>query len=203
MPPVRFPQGMWCYKGQESEQIEMLNMLYNWTQSGNRNLMLAGGDVHLGGLTEIYRHGAYWSKELTVGLWGRAVQGCCGGAVCGWCGGHPTPGAGGGSQRRGHSAAYRGHRAGAHASRVNHGSHATRNQQGTCPAHAPPAEWGSVRGGRPGHRVEEQGTWASGTRKRSEAGCGRPEDGGVGTAKTVKRPGNNQHNPETPPTGRR
>ena len=26
------------------------------------------------------------------------------------------------------------------------------------------------------------------TRKRSEAGCGRPEDGGVWTAKTVKRP---------------
>ena len=36
--------------------------------------------------------------------------------------------------------------------------------------------------------MEEQGTWASRTRKRSEAGCGRPEDGGVGTAKTVKRP---------------
>ena len=34
----------------------------------------------------------------------------------------------------------------------------------------------------------EQGTWASRTRKRSEAGCGRPEDRGVGTAKTVKRP---------------
>ena len=33
-----------------------------------------------------------------------------------------------------------------------------------------------------------QGTWGSHTRKRSEAGCGRPEDGGVGTAKTVQRP---------------
>ena len=50
------------------------------------------------------------------------------------------------------------------------------------------AERGSVCGGRPGQRVEEQGTWASRTRKHSEAGCGRPEDGGVGTAKTVKRP---------------
>ena len=29
---------------------------------------------------------------------------------------------------------------------------------------------------------------ASCTRKRSKAGCGRPEDGGVGAAKTVKRP---------------
>ena len=27
--------------------------------------------------------------------------------------------------------------------------------------------------------VEEQGTWASHTRSRREAGCGRPEDGGV------------------------
>ena len=30
--------------------------------------------------------------------------------------------------------------------------------------------------------------WGSRTRKRSEAGCGRPEDGGVWTAKTVKQP---------------
>ena len=41
-------------------------------------------------------------------------------------------------------------------------------------------------GGRPGQRVEEQGTWAS--QKRCEAGCGRPVDKGVWTAKTVKRP---------------
>ena len=32
------------------------------------------------------------------------------------------------------------------------------------------------------------GTWASRTRKRSEAGCGRPEGGGAWAAKTVKRP---------------
>ena len=80
-----------------------------------------------------------------------------------------------------------GHRAGAHATRINHEAHATRNQQGTRPVHARPTEWGSVRGGQPGQRMEEQGTWASRTRKRSEAG-GRPEDGGVGTSKTVKRP---------------
>ena len=36
--------------------------------------------------------------------------------------------------------------------------------------------------------MEEQDTWASRTRKRSEAGCGWPEDGGLWTAKTVKRP---------------
>ena len=41
-------------------------------------------------------------------------------------------------------------------------------------------------GGRPGQRVEEQGTWAS--QKYSEAGYGRPVDRGVWTAKTVKRP---------------
>ena len=43
-------------------------------------------------------------------------------------------------------------------------------------------------GGRPGQRVEEQGTWASRTQKNSEAGYGRPVDRGVWTAKTVKRP---------------
>ena len=43
-------------------------------------------------------------------------------------------------------------------------------------------------GGRPGQRVEEQGTWASRTQKHSEAGYGRPVDRGVWTAKTVKRP---------------
>ena len=41
-------------------------------------------------------------------------------------------------------------------------------------------------GGRPGQRVEEQGTWAS--QKHSEAGYRRPVDRGAWTAKTVKRP---------------
>ena len=41
-------------------------------------------------------------------------------------------------------------------------------------------------GGRPGQRVEEQGTWAA--QKHSEAGYGRPVDRGAWTAKTVKRP---------------
>ena len=42
-------------------------------------------------------------------------------------------------------------------------------------------------GPHPGHHAE-QGTWGSRTRKHREAGCGRPGDGGVWTAKTVKRP---------------
>ena len=42
--------------------------------------------------------------------------------------------------------------------------------------------------GRPVRRVEEWVTWASRTRKRSDAGCGRPEGGGGAWAKTVKRP---------------
>ena len=64
-----------------------------------------------------------------------------------------------------------GHYAGAHATEA----HTACNQQGTRPAHARPTEWGSVCGGQPGQRVEEQGTWALRTWKRSEAGCGRPE----------------------------
>ena len=46
-------------------------------------------------------------------------------------------------------------------------------------------------GGRPGQRVEEQGTWASRTQKHSEAGYGRPMDRGAWTAKTVNDPSNN------------
>ena len=42
-------------------------------------------------------------------------------------------------------------------------------------------------GERPGQHMEEQGTWASRTRKHSEAGYGRPVDRGAWTAKTVKR----------------
>ena len=43
-------------------------------------------------------------------------------------------------------------------------------------------------GGRPGQRMEEQGTWASRTQKHSEAGYGRPVDRGAWAAKTVKQP---------------
>ena len=93
-----------------------------------------------------------------------------------------------------------GHRAGAHTTRVKHEAHATRNQQGTRPAHERPAEWGSVRGGRPRQRVEEQGTWASRTRKHSEAGCGREL---WGQQKQSNDPRNNQHILSTPTTGRR
>ena len=42
----------------------------------------------------------------------------------------------------------------------------------------------------------EQGTWGSRTRKPREARCGRPEDGGVGAAKTVKQP---RQQPAQPP----
>ena len=52
----------------------------------------------------------------------------------------------------------------------------------------------STYGGRPGQRVEEQGTWAS--QKHSEAGYGRPVDRGVWTAKTLKRPRQQPAHPE-------
>ena len=50
-------------------------------------------------------------------------------------------------------------------------------------------------GGRPGQRVEEQGTWASRTQKHSEAGYRRPVDRGAWTAKTVKQPQQKPANP--------
>ena len=59
-------------------------------------------------------------------------------------------------------------------------------------------------GGRPGQRMEEQGTWASRTQKHSEAGYGRPVDRGVcGQQKQSNNPGNNQHILNTPTIGRR
>ena len=62
-------------------------------------------------------------------------------------------------------------------------------QQEEGPTRGRPALRGKgTYGGQAGQCVEEQGTWASRTRKRCEAGDGRPEDGGVWTAKTVKRP---------------
>ena len=62
-------------------------------------------------------------------------------------------------------------------------------QQEREPTRGRPAVRGKrTYGGRPGQRVEEQGTWASCTQKHSEAGCGRPVDRGAWTAKNVKRP---------------
>ena len=72
-----------------------------------------------------------------------------------------------------------GHHAGVHATRIDHEAHATRNQQRRRPAHAQPTEWGSVCGGRPGQRVEHQGTWASRTRKCNETQGGGLQFGGV------------------------
>ena len=62
-------------------------------------------------------------------------------------------------------------------------------QQEREPIRGTPAVRGKrIYGGRPGQRVEEQGTWASRTQKHSEAGYGRPVDRGAWTAKQVKRP---------------
>ena len=73
-------------------------------------------------------------------------------------------------------------------------------QQEREPIRGRPAMRGkSTHGGRPGQRVEEQGTWAS--QKHSEAGYGRPVDRGVWTAKVVKRP--RQQPLNTPIIGRR
>ena len=58
-------------------------------------------------------------------------------------------------------------------------------QQEREPIRGRPAVRGkSTYGGRPGQRVEEQGTWAS----QKHTHYGRPVDRGVWTAKTVKRP---------------
>ena len=61
-------------------------------------------------------------------------------------------------------------------------------QQEREPTRGRPAVRGKGTYGRwSGQRVEEQGTWASRTRKHSEAGYGGPVDRGAWTAKSVKR----------------
>ena len=61
-------------------------------------------------------------------------------------------------------------------------------QQEREPTRGRPAVRGKrTSGGQSGQHVEEQGTWASRTQKHREAGYGRPVDGGVWTAKTVKQ----------------
>ena len=76
-------------------------------------------------------------------------------------------------------------------------------QQDREPTRGRPAVRGKgTYGGRLGQRVEEQGTWASRTRKHSEADYGRPVDRGAGQQKQSNDPGNNQHNLNTPTTGR-
>ena len=60
-------------------------------------------------------------------------------------------------------------------------------QQGRVPIRGRPAVRGKgTYGGRSGQCMEEQGTWASRTRKHSKADYGRPVDRGAWTAKTVK-----------------
>ena len=72
---------------------------------------------------------------------------------------------------------------------VSRSPHGLFAQQEWEPIRGRPAVRGKkTHGGRPGQRVEEQGTWASHTQKHSEAGYGRPVDRGAWTAKTVKQP---------------
>ena len=70
-------------------------------------------------------------------------------------------------------------------------------QQDREPVRGRPAVRGKrTYGGRPGQRVEEQGTWASHTQKHSEAGYGWLVDRGTWTAKTVKRPQSQAAHPQ-------
>ena len=105
-------------------------------------------------------------------------------------------------RRRGHCAAYITRDT---ITRVNHNiAHATREayaargRQGARHAHARPIEWWGAGCGQPVQCGQEWGTWASRTRKRGEAGGGRPLRGGV--SNDVR---SNQHNPGTPTTGHR
>ena len=63
-----------------------------------------------------------------------------------------------------------------------------RNRSGSPPRGRPAVRGKGTYGGRSGQHMEEQGTWASRTRKHREAGYGWHVDRGAWTAKTVKQP---------------
>ena len=114
---------------------------------------------------------------------------------------------------------------------THHDSRGLRTHEGAHNAHVCHGErwsnwtsrtWqrGEAGGGRPGQHAKGRNNWASRRRKHGKA-CGgrpernwalrkrkcsetcgrRPERGGECTAKTVKRPPPNQHNPSAPTTG--
>lgn len=60
--------GHWSSENYKHEQMRMLNLLKMWLDrvpSGERQLVLTGGDVHTGGHTEIYLNGKYVSLPLS------------------------------------------------------------------------------------------------------------------------------------------
>lgn len=61
-------EGMWEYKDHQREQIMMLNLLHRWTtQKQGRDIILCGGDVHIGALTKLYHNGKPWARQMITG----------------------------------------------------------------------------------------------------------------------------------------
>eukprot|EP00667_Euglena_gracilis_P007194 EG_transcript_7255 len=61
-------EGMWSYKRNRVEQMEMLEALWQWQAAApERLVLLAGGDVHLGGFTRVSRNDEFAFEQLTVG----------------------------------------------------------------------------------------------------------------------------------------
>eukprot|EP01006_Ploeotia_vitrea_P049425 TRINITY_DN67337_c3_g1_i11.p1 TRINITY_DN67337_c3_g1~~TRINITY_DN67337_c3_g1_i11.p1 ORF type:complete len:544 (-),score=25.75 TRINITY_DN67337_c3_g1_i11:1440-3071(-) len=61
-------EGMWQYKSHESEAVELLELIWQWkSRAPWRHVILAGGDVHLGGYTEVYRGDKWAFTQLIVG----------------------------------------------------------------------------------------------------------------------------------------
>jgi len=56
----------WAYGVHQREQIEMIRLLRNWKEAGRgeRELLILGGDVHVGGHTEVRHHGQAILNQL-------------------------------------------------------------------------------------------------------------------------------------------
>eukprot|EP01006_Ploeotia_vitrea_P016720 TRINITY_DN47558_c0_g2_i1.p1 TRINITY_DN47558_c0_g2~~TRINITY_DN47558_c0_g2_i1.p1 ORF type:complete len:571 (+),score=10.41 TRINITY_DN47558_c0_g2_i1:77-1789(+) len=59
-------EGHWSYGINQTEQYMLLDLLESWAGL-NRTVVLAGGDMHLGGYTHVYKHGRYFCGQVLVG----------------------------------------------------------------------------------------------------------------------------------------
>eukprot|EP01006_Ploeotia_vitrea_P057815 TRINITY_DN68308_c0_g1_i1.p1 TRINITY_DN68308_c0_g1~~TRINITY_DN68308_c0_g1_i1.p1 ORF type:complete len:669 (+),score=27.77 TRINITY_DN68308_c0_g1_i1:66-2009(+) len=62
-------EGHWCYGKTQHEQYKLMEGVNAWLSRDplNRNVIVVGGDMHLGGHTHVFRFGKYQWSQLLVG----------------------------------------------------------------------------------------------------------------------------------------
>eukprot|EP01006_Ploeotia_vitrea_P013287 TRINITY_DN34809_c0_g1_i1.p1 TRINITY_DN34809_c0_g1~~TRINITY_DN34809_c0_g1_i1.p1 ORF type:complete len:403 (-),score=13.09 TRINITY_DN34809_c0_g1_i1:30-1175(-) len=62
-------EGHWCYGANQKEQFMLLDLLHEWVTARpeSRNVVLIGGDMHLGGYSYIYKNKRFFCHQILVG----------------------------------------------------------------------------------------------------------------------------------------